>query len=416
LEVAREHKRRGLPLDVIVADFFHWPRMGDFRFEEEFWPDPRAMVEELRELGVELMVSVWPQVSVESENYPDLRKGNMLVRAERGLDIHMSFQGPSAFIDVTNPDTRAFVWDKCRANYAEHGIRTFWLDEAEPEYGVYDFDNYRYHLGPNLQIGNLYPQLYARTFWDGQRAGGQNDIVNLTRCAWAGSQRYGALVWSGDIRSTFTDLRSQITAGIHMGVAGIPWFTTDIGGFHDGDVRDPAFHELLVRWFQFGAFCPVMRLHGDRKPREQVHAADGSPRLPSGGPNEIWSFGAEVYDILASYLRLREQLRPYTRRVMAEAHTDGQPVMRGLFHDFWHDPPAWDVVDQFLFGPDLLVAPVVQPGATSRQVYLPAGARWTELHSGQTHDGGQHITADAPLAVIPAYTRDGALPQLIGRL
>ena len=390
--------------------------MGDFRFEEEYWPDPRRMVEELRELGVEVMVSVWPQVSLESENYPVLRKGNMLVRAERGLDIDMSFQGPSAFIDVTNPDTRAFVWDKCRANYAVHGIRTFWLDEAEPEYGVYDFDNYRYHLGPNLQIGNLYPQLYARTFWDGQRAAGQDDIVNLTRCAWAGSQRYGALVWSGDIRSTFADLRSQITAGIHMGVAGIPWFTTDIGGFHDGDIRDPAFHELLVRWFQFGTFCPVMRLHGDRKPGQEVRAADGTSRLPSGAPNELWSFGTQVYDILASYVHLREDLRPYTRRVMTEAHTDGQPVMRGVFHDFWQDPQAWDVADQFLFGPDLLVAPVVQPGATSREVYLPAGARWTDLHSGQTHDGGRRIVAEAPLAVIPAYTRDGALPELIGRL
>jgi alpha-D-xyloside xylohydrolase len=416
LEVAREHKRRGLPLDVIVADFFHWPRMGDFRFEEEFWPDPRAMVEELRGLGVELMVSVWPQVSVESENYAELAKNNMLVRSERGIDVQMAFEGPSGFLDVTDPAARAFLWETCRRNYADLGIRTFWLDEAEPEYGVYDFDNYRYHLGPNARIGNLYPQLFSRAFHDGQRAAGQTESVNLVRCAWAGSQRYGALVWSGDIHSTFEDLRRQITAGIHMGVAGIPWFTTDIGGFHNGDVRDPAFHELLVRWFQFGTFCPVMRLHGDRLPYEEVSAADGSRRLRSGGPNELWSYGEEVYEILARYVHVREALRPYTRSVMAQAHTDGQPVMRGLFHEFPADITCWDVDDQFMLGPDLLVAPVVTAGATSRDVYLPAGATWTDLRSGETVDGGCWISVDAPLAAVPVYSRDGALPELLGQL
>ncbi|MBC7550471.1 MAG: family 31 glucosidase, partial [Cellulomonas sp.] len=245
LEVAREHKRRGLPLDVIVADFFHWPQMGDFRFDEEFWPDPRAMTDELHDLGVELMVSVWPQISTKSENFDAMKKNNLLVRSERGIDVQMQFEGPSVFLDPTNPAAREFVWDLCRKNYFDLGIKTFWLDEAEPEYGVYDFDNFRYHLGTNAQIGNLYPQMFARAFYEGQRAAGQDEVVNLVRCAWAGSQRYGALVWSGDIHSTFEDYRRQITAGIHMGVAGIPWFTTDIGGFHDGDLTDPGFRELL---------------------------------------------------------------------------------------------------------------------------------------------------------------------------
>src|SRR5450830_129479 len=270
LEVAREHKRRGLPLDVIVADFFHWPKMGDFRFDEEFWPDPAAMVAELAYLGIELMVSVWPQVSLASENYVDLKRRNCLVRTERGMDIHMGFEGPSVFLDTTNPEARRAIWDLCRTNYYDLGIKIFWLDEAEPEYGVYDFDNYRYHLGSNLQVGNLYPQAFARAFYEGQVDAGQENVVNLLRCAWAGSQRYGALVWSGDIHSTWADFRRQITAGIHMGVAGIPWFTTDIGGFHDGDITDPDFHELLIRWFQFATFCPVMRIHGDRKPTEDV--------------------------------------------------------------------------------------------------------------------------------------------------
>jgi alpha-D-xyloside xylohydrolase len=416
LEVAREHKRRGLPMDVIVADFFHWPKMGDYRFDEEFWPDPRAMVAELKEMGIKLMVSVWPQVSTESENYAMLKKENLLVRTERGLDVQMGFQGPSVFLDATNPRARDAVWDICRRNYHDLGIELFWLDEAEPEYGIYDFDNYRYHLGSNLQVGNIYPQAFARAFYEGQKASGQDDVVNLLRCAWAGSQRYGALVWSGDIHSTYEDLRRQITAGVHMGVAGIPWFTTDIGGFHHGDIDDPAFRDLLVRWFQFGAFCPVMRMHGDRLPYEDVTAADGSSRLRSGAPNELWSYGPETYEILAKYVHLRERLRPYTRGLMAAAQRDGQPVMRGMFYEFPDDPACWDLADQYMYGPELLVAPVVEPRATSREVYLPAGAQWTELHTGDTLQGGAWATAKAPIDVIPVFARNGALRELNGAL
>jgi alpha-D-xyloside xylohydrolase len=416
LEVAREHRRRGLPLDVIVADFFHWPKMGDYRFDEEFWPDPDAMIAELKELGVELMVSVWPQVSIESENYDTLRRANHLVTAERGTDIQMSFGGPSVYLDVTHPGARDAVWELCRRNYYDKGVRIFWLDEAEPEYGVYDFDNYRYHLGSNLQIGNLYPQLYSRAFYDGMTASGQIDVVNLVRTAWAGSQRYGALVWSGDISSTFEDLRSQISAAIHVGVAGIPWFTTDIGGFHNGDANDEAFLELLVRWFQFGAFSPVMRLHGDRKPYTPLHAADGSPRIGTGADNEVWSFGEDNFEIIAGLLRFRELLRPYTRRLMREAHESGQPVIRGLFHEFPDDPAAWTARDEYLYGPDLLVAPVTELGARQREVYLPAGAAWTDLRTGVQHAGGQTLLVDAPLESVPVFTREGALADLVGRL
>lgn len=412
LEVAREHKRRDLPLDVIVADFFHWPHMGDFRFEEEFWPDPAAMVAELKSMGVELMVSVWPQVSLESENFTQFKKDNLLVTTERGVDVHMGFQGPSVFIDVTNPRTRETVWELCKRNYHDLGVRLFWLDEAEPEYGVYDYDNYRYHLGPNIQVGNIYPQMFSRAFHEGQTTAGQHDVVNLVRCAWLGSQRYGALVWSGDIHSTYEDLRRQVTAGIHMGVAGIPWFTTDIGGFHGGEVHDPDFHDLLVRWFQFGTFCPVMRMHGDRGPFEEVAAADGSARCRTGAPNELWSYGDGVYEILTGYVRLREAMRPYTREVMAQAHAHGQPVMRGMFHEFPDDPACWDLADQYMFGPDLLVAPVLEPHAASRLVYLPVGASWSDLHQGHKYDGGQWVRVEAPLGVIPVFRRDGARPEL----
>ena len=415
LQVAHEHRRRGLPMDVIVADFFHWPQMGDYRFDEEFWPDPEAMVAELRALGIELMVSVWPQVALASENFAALRADNLLVRTERGLDVQMSFQGPSAFLDVTNPRARRWLWQTCRRHYGRYGIRTFWLDEAEPEFGVYDYDAYRTHLGPYLQVGNLYPQAYARAFFEGQRADGESEVVNLVRCAWAGSQRFGALVWSGDISSTWQDMARQITAGIHMGVAGIPWFTTDIGGFHHGDSTDPAFHELLVRWFQLGTFLPVMRLHGDRLPYADVTARDGSARLRSGGPNELWSFGEKVYDILARYVHLREELRPYLRAAMQTAHTDGQPVMRALFYEFPDDPQTWAVDDQYLLGPDLLIAPVLAAGARERQVYLPAGARWTDAASGEVHQGGTAVRVAAPLDVLPLFLREGAHGHLVGR-
>ncbi|MDR2930301.1 MAG: hypothetical protein LBV06_05290 [Propionibacteriaceae bacterium] len=413
LDVAREHHRRGLPMDVIVADFFHWPHMGDFRFDEEFWPDPAAMVAELNQMGIQLMVSVWPQVGLDSENYTEFKQSNMLVRSERGLDIQMGAGGPSAFFDVTSPAARRRLWQLCRVNYWDLGVRLFWLDEAEPEYGVYDFDNYRYHAGTNLAVGNLYPQHFARAFYDGMTAEGQTEVVNLTRCAWAGSQRCGALVWSGDIHSTWEDLRHQITVGIHMGVAGIPWFTTDIGGFNGGRVDDPDFHDLLMRWFQFGAFCPVMRLHGNRQPAQEVLGADGVPRMPTGADNELWSFGEAVYDVLARYLRVREALRPYLRQVMAEAHRDGQPVMRGLFHQFPDDPMCWQVADEYMLGPDLLVAPVVEPRAASRRVYLPRGADWVQVGLDGVHHGGQWVEAPAPPDLIPVFAPTTASEQAV---
>ena len=413
LEVAREYRRRGLPLDVIVCDFFHWPKMGDFRFDEEFFPDPQAMVDELTAMGIELMVSVWPQIALTSENYQEMRDRNLLVKAESGVDVHMRFVEESVFYDVTNPEAQRYVWEKCKQSYHDLGIRAFWLDEAEPEYERYDYANYRYHAGPNVQVGNLYPQLFSKGFYDGMVAAGQTDPVNLVRCAWAGSQRYGALVWSGDIHSTFDDFKNQITAGLQMGLVGIPWWTTDIGGFHGGDGEDPAFRELLVRWFQYGTFCPVMRLHGDRSPQRVVPRKNGSPSCPTGSDNEVWSFGEDVYEVLAHHIRLRETMRPYVRKLMKQAHEDGSPVMRAMFYTFPDDAACWDLNDQYMFGDEILVAPVVELGARERDVYLPAGCSWTNAHDGSVHPGGQTVRAAAPLEVIPLFTRDGSHREII---
>lgn len=421
LKVAREYKRRQLPIDVIVIDFFHWPKQGDFRFEEEFFPNPRAMVEELKEMGIELMVSVWPQIDRNSENYQEMQQKGYLIKAERGLGYAMTEWFPtSIFFDATNPGARDYVWRKCRKNYYDYGIKIFWLDEAEPEYDVYDFDNYRYALGPNIQIGNIYPQHYSRTFYEGMKAEGKDNIVNLVRCAWAGSQRYGALVWSGDIHSSFEDFRKQLVAGLHIGIAGIPWWTTDIGGFGGGNPEEPKFRELLIRWFQWGTFCPVMRLHGDRaasrEELREVRRKDGSKALFTGGDNEVWSFGEEAYPILVKYMKIRELLRDYTRELMREAHEKGAPVMRPLFYEFQEDENVWDIKDEYLYGPDILVAPVVYEGALSREVYLPAGANWTEAHTGAIWEGGQSIAVDAPLDRIPVFLREGRQDYLIGKI
>ncbi|MBW3083509.1 TIM-barrel domain-containing protein [Bifidobacterium phasiani] len=426
LDVAREFRRRGIPLDLIVIDFFHWPHMGDFRFEEEFWPDPKAMCDELHAMGIKVMVSVWPQISLESEHYVDMRGRNLLVGTDRGEDIGMMFEGPSQFYDATNPEARGYVWDLCRRNYAAAGVDAYWLDEAEPEYGTYDFENHRYWAGPSQQVANIYPVEYNRGFYEGLLAEGRRgDIVNLTRCAWAGSQRYGALVWSGDVGSSFADLRAQITCAIHMGMAGIPWFTTDMGGFHDGDIDAESYRELFLRWAQFSCFLPVMRNHGDRsglRPdgtmKEQVAAADGSRRAQSGVENEPWSMGEEVERILVKFIRLREAMRPYTRELFASAHSDGQPLVRALFYEFPDDPDVADVADEYMFGPDLLVAPVVEPDASSRSVTLPGDGSvlWADLRDGAVYAGGQDVTVAAPLDSMPVFARDGKDHGLAGLL
>ena len=214
--------------------------------------------------------------------------------------------------------------------------------------------------------------MYARTFYEGMSKAGQEKVINLIRCAWAGSQRYGALVWSGDIHSSWKSLRNQVAAGLNMGIAGIPWWTTDIGGFHGGDPNDPAFRELFTRWFEYGTFCPVMRLHGDREPRQPQVGTSGGASCRSGAPNEIWSYGEETYGICVKHIELRESMRPRITEAMRAAHETGAPPMRPLFFDYPQDPQAWAVEDEFLFC-DLLVAPILAPSVRSRTVYLPEG-------------------------------------------
>ena len=405
LEVAREYKRRGIPIDVIVVDFFHWPKQGDWKFDPIYWPDPGAMVKELKALGIELMVSIWPTVDKTCENYEEMLEKGYLIRTERGFRVGLDFQGATIHYDATNKKAREYVWEKIKKNYYDLGIKIFWLDESEPEYTVYDFDNYRYHAGSNLRIGNLYPKMHAQTFYEGMEKEGQENIVNLLRCAWAGSQKYGALVWSGDIASSFESLRNQLTAGLNMGIAGIPWWTTDIGGFHGGDPNDESFRELFVRWFQWAAYCPVMRLHGDREPRQPQYGTSGGATCCSGAANEIWSYGEKVYDICVKYINIREKLRNYTRKLMKEAHENGTPVMRTLFYEFPEDEKCWEIVDEYMYGDRYLVAPILYAGLKERSIYLPLGFKWRDIENDKIYCGGETIRIKLSLESIPVFEK-----------
>lgn len=407
LEVAREYKRRNLPISVIVVDFFHWPTQGEWKFDPTYWPDPDAMIKELKDMGIELMVSIWPTVDYRSENFEEMKSKGLLIRVESGYPISMDFQGNTLHFDATNPEAREYVWQKAKQNYYDKGVKVFWLDEAEPEYTVYDFENYRYHLGPNVQIGNIYPVMYAKTFFDGMKNEGQENIINLIRCAWAGAQRYGALVWSGDIKSSFASMKNQLAAGLNMGLAGIPWWTTDIGGFFGANVNDPDFHELLIRWFEYGCFCPVMRMHGYRWPLQPQYGTTGGATCVSGAPNEVWSYTPEVLEILTKYLHIRENMRPYITKAMSEAHEKGTPIIRPMFYDFADDKNCWEIENQYMFGSDVLVIPVTDKDCRKMNVYLPCGKTWTNAWTNESFEGGQWISVDAPIEQIPLFTTNG---------
>ena len=404
--VAREYHERDLPLSVIVIDFFHWTRQGEWQFDPQHWPNPARMVKDLEDLGIKVIVSVWPTVSRLSDNYQEMWHKGYIVRNLSGSPAHMYFVDNQAedgiylhYYDPTHPEARTYIWQKVKQGYYQHGIKAFWLDACEPEMLPMTPTNLRFYAGYGEAVANIYPLQHVRGFYEGMKAEGEEEIVFLCRSAWAGSQRFGAAVWSGDINSTFASLRAQLKAGLNMSLSGIPWWTSDIGGFRGGDPTSPAFRELVVRWFQFGAFCPIFRLHGHRLPNTDDF---------NGAPNEVWSFGEEAYEIIKQYLLMRERLRPYLMEQMHHAHDTGIPPMRPLFVDFPTDPVCYQLEDEYMFGPDLLVAPVVEAKARLRNVYLPTQSRWTNAWTGETQEGGQWIRAEAPLDRIPLFLRGNA--------
>eukprot|EP01121_Diplochlamys_sp_Union-15-3_P010816 TRINITY_DN3075_c0_g2_i1.p1 TRINITY_DN3075_c0_g2~~TRINITY_DN3075_c0_g2_i1.p1 ORF type:complete len:673 (-),score=107.54 TRINITY_DN3075_c0_g2_i1:44-2062(-) len=387
LDIAQGYYSRSVPLSVIVVDYYHWVHFGDWSFNSNCWPDPGSMVDNLKAHGTEMMVSVWPLVDSNGNNFNAMKANGYLVTDSKG-DAY-PFHSPQYLYDPFNSAARQFVWQQVKKGYYDYGIKVYWLDASEPERSTPDASGtYYYKLGRDLQVGMAYPFMHHQTFHDGLKSVGETDIIFLSRSAWAGSQRFGAAVWSGDIPSTFDELAKQIRVAQNMALSGIYWWTTDIGGYGGGNINSPNFQELIVRWFQFGAFCPLFRLHGAREPNDPDAPCGGS-----GGPNEIWRFGAAAYPIIVQIIELREQLREYIMKHMEIAATTGTPILRPLFFDFPSDPQSYNAEDQFMFGPDWLVAPVTEYKAVNRSVYLPplpSGRLWTNFFTEQEYSTGVH--------------------------
>ena len=407
LTVARQYQKEGIKIDQIVIDFFHWTLQGDWKFDKTYWPDPKAMVDELHSMGIRVIVSVWPSVDRKSENFGPMMERGLLIRTERGAAQTYDYQGDCVEIDPFNPETRKYIWEVCRKNYYDYGIDGFWLDNSEPDYGVYDFENYRYSAGPALSCSNMYPQMFSRAFYEPMMTEKKEVPVNLLRCGWAGSQKYGNVIWSGDVPSTFQALREQLQAGLNMGLAGIPWWTTDIGGFMTDDVNDPDFRQLLIRWYQFAVYSAVLRMHGDRG-LYNIPPLDtrdwGGGYLHTGQPNELWSYGEENYAIMRKYYDVRIAMHDYIRDLYREAHETGAPLIRTMFFEFPEDAKCWELQDQYMFGGRYLVAPILHLNEYKREVYLPRG-KWKNVNTGEIIKGGQNLSVKAPIDEIPVFER-----------
>ncbi len=408
LDIVKEYSKRGIKLSSIAIDYFHWPKQGEYKFDLDYWKNPKELVKKLKEeYSVEPIVSVWPTVQSDAENYNDYLENGYLVNVNRGVRMTMQIQGNTVFVDMTNENAREYVWDRIDKNYKQLGIDYYWLDVAEPGYSVYDFDNYRYKKGNVLSCGNIYPIDYLKMIYDGLHEDTES-VVTLVRGAWAGAQKYGALVWSGDIDSSFEAFNNQVNTGLNMGLAGIPWWTTDIGGFHGGNPKDPEFRELMVRWFQYATFSPILRMHGDRLPHSKPLSNKGGGSMVTGAPNEIWSYGEEVEVILTKFVKIRESLKTYLKKLMKEAHEDGTPIMRTLFYEFPEDDKTWEVDNTYMLGDEILVAPIMNYKDRSRKVYLPKGHTWENIFNGVSYKGGETYEIECPLEEIPIFLKQNS--------
>lgn len=422
LSVAHEYKRRNLPLSCIVIDFFHWTRQGDWKFDPAEWPDPKGMVEELQSIGVEVMVSVWPTVAVTSENYQEMLEGGMLLTTERGVPavvplIDKDPFGPGYFIyyDAFNPKARDFHWETVKRNYVDNGINNLWVDACEPEMRPAHPENVRTSLGNAAEMLCAYPMLHEKRLREGLNEEGKDGVL-LCRSAWAGSHAHGVILWSGDIWSNWDYFRGQVPAGLHAGISGLGWWTTDIGGFYEGHGGTEDFRELLVRWFEFGVFSPICRLHGFRIPDDVPVPKEGEALtygedtvrlfIESGGANEVWSYGEKVESVLIELLDIRERLRPYIKACFAEFAKSGAPVMAPIFYYYEDDEESRDDPGRYMLGPDLLVAPVLDPDTNSMKVSLPKGETWTHVWTGKSFEGGTIADVGCPWGKCPVFIRD----------
>jgi alpha-D-xyloside xylohydrolase len=395
LAVARKYRELHIPADNIVQDWFWWNRKGEFVFNKNY-PDPRGMVDQLHAENFHLMISIWPFFEPGSANYDYMDQQGWFVDKFKFAKPPFHTDAMAVY-DATNPEARQYYWDQVNKALFSIGLDAWWMDTTEPET---EGQEENILLGHKLAAGsgdryvNDYPLLDTGAVYQGQRAAsGNKRVFILSRSAFAGSQRNAITAWSGDINSDWFSFRHQIPAGLNFALSGIPYWTTDIGGFVFGSPSDPAFRELFVRWFQWGTFNPILRVHGTR----------GNP-----DGNELWSYGPEAQKILVDFDRLRYRLLPYTYSLAWLTTSTAYTPMRPLVMDFRTDARVADIGDQFMYGPAFLVNPVTVPGATTRSVYLPEG-QWHDFWSGATVKGAAMVTAAAPLARLPLYVRAGSI-------
>ena len=423
VSVLEEYRERGIPIDNIVLDWSYWPvdAWGSHAFDPEFFPDPRAMVDRVHELDARIMISVWPKFYPATAHYEELNAAGCMFNKnieERNIDwIAPGYL--NAFYDAFDADCRRVYWRQVRDSLNVLGFDAWWLDAVEPDmHSNLSFAQRADMMTPNAlgtgaELFNAYALPHAESVHLGDREAdpGQRSFI-LTRSGFGGIQRTGAAIWSGDIATRWSNLREQIAAGIGVGLAGMPYWTFDIGGFTPEDrykyfeggaaghfSEVPAAHraewqEINLRWFQFGAFVPLFRSHGQNPYREIFNLADE---------------GSAVYNSLVRYTKLRYRLMPYIYTLAGDAWQRDGTFMRGLAMDFPDDPDARDIATQYLFGSALLVNPVFEQGATSRPVYLPAGKDWYDFDTGSRHAGGQTIEAPAPLTRMPIFVRAGSI-------
>jgi alpha-D-xyloside xylohydrolase len=393
LGVARKYRELHIPVDNIVQDWFWWTRMGDFQWNKDY-PDPKAMVDELHRRNFHLMVSVWPFFEKGSPTYEEMDKlGYFVDRTIAPTDFHPL---GTALYDAFNPKARQYMWNLMNKALFQIGVDAWWFDTTEPETEARE-DNIlvrnKVALGNGARYVNMYPLMATTAAYEGQRSTSDDKRVYiLSRSAFAGSQRNSVTAWSGDVDCEWYAYRRQIPAGLNFSLSGLPYWTTDIGGFVTGNPDDPAYRELFVRWFQFGTFSPIMRVHGTRTTNQ----------------NELWSYGSEAQKILTNFDRLRYELLPYIYSIAWKTTTESYTPMRPLVMDFRTDVHAQNIGDQFLFGPAILVNPVTEPGAATRHLYLPK-AQWYDFWTGKTTEGGRSVDAPVTLATIPLYVRAGSI-------
>jgi alpha-D-xyloside xylohydrolase len=393
--IARKYRELHIPLDNIVQDWFWWNIMGEPVFNKNY-PDPKGMVEALHKDHVHLMVSVWPYFRPGSPVYEDMDKRGFFIDKTKVSGFHPAGM---ALYDAFNPEARKYYWKLMDDRLFKIGVDAWWLDTTEPETEGLETNLLVTHhvaIGNGARYANEFPLLTTTGVYEGQRtASDQKRVFILSRSGYAGIQRNSTAVWSGDVDPNWETFRRQIPAGLNLSVSGIPYWTTDIGGFVSANPDDPQYRELYIRWFQFGTFCPIFRAHGTRTTNE----------------NEIWSYGPEAQKILTAYDQLRYRLMPYIYSIAWKTTADGYTMMRPLVMDFLSDTRAQNIADQFLFGPALLVNPVTEPGATSRQVYLPA-ATWYDFWTGASTPGPRAIDTAAPIDRLPLFVRSGSIVPL----